>query len=77
MWCARRVSPEENAETAFLFSGWRNENAAELKDNDVFRAGAHITIEHDEKASEQAGSQRDVIFAERIAQLDRIFAKSD
>src|SRR5438552_6375987 len=77
MWCTCRVSPEQNSETAFFFSSRRNENAAELKDRDAFGARAHIAIEHPQKSCEQTGSQCDVIFAERIAQFDRIFARSD
>ena len=60
----------------FLFSRWREECAADFKNGNTLGAGTNISFEHGEQTADQAWPQRDVIFAQRIAQLDRTFTES-
>src|SRR5712664_2590261 len=73
--CARNISPEQNSEMPFFLSGRRDKRAPDFKDRDGLGSGANISFEHFEQAADQARPQRDMIFAQRIAQLDRAFTE--
>ena len=67
-----RVSPQEDAKMAFFSSTCGNKNAAEFKNRNALGARAYVAIEHSKKPGAQIRPECHVIFAERIAQLDRI-----
>ena len=60
----------------FFLSVWRKERAADFKNGDAFCAGANVSFENGKQTGEQARPQSDMIFAQRISQLDCAFAES-
>src|SRR5437660_7143922 len=63
--------PQQDSKAAFFFSRRWNENTAQLENCDALRARANVSLKRREQARNQTWSQRDMIFAQRIAQLDR------
>ena len=69
----RAMSPRRRS----LFPARRKKNAAELKHGHSLRARAHISSRAHRAGRNEAWPQCDVIFAQRIAQLDRVFTESE
>ena len=67
MRCAAQTSPQQNAQVSFFFSAAWKKNAAQLKNGHSFRAGPHIAFENSQKAGNQTGSERHMIFAQGVA----------
>src|SRR2546423_13506725 len=60
----------------FSSSGGRDKRSPDFKDGGGLSAQTDISFEHLEQAADQARPQRNMVFAQRIAQLDRVLAKS-
>ena len=65
------VPQKSKRETPNFSSVGRKKNAAEFEEPHAFRARAEIARERAKQTGKQTRPQRDMVFAQRIAQLER------
>ncbi len=68
---ALRFARAEQGQVRRLCCLWRRERAPEFEEAHAWRACANVPRQHVEQSMQKAWPQRDVVFAQRISQLDR------
>ena len=68
----KRVSLECGGKTANIVFA----DAPNLEETNALRSGPEVALQSREQAEKQTGPQGNMIFTERIAQLDRFFGKA-
>ena len=73
---ALRGAAQKQRKPADFLAVRRKKNPADLEEPHALRARANVAFQGGEQARHEAGPERDVIFAQRIAQLDRFPGKA-
>src|SRR6516225_9306757 len=68
------ISPQQNSKMPFPVFRWR-EYTADFKKRNTVGSGTNVSFQYVEQTADQVWPQRDVIFAQRIAQLDRFVGR--
>ena len=74
-WRLGRAAKKHTKSSNFL-AVRRKKNPADLEKSHTFRSRPDVSLQRRQQTGNQTRPQRDVIFAERIAQLDRFPGKA-